>query len=292
MTDRITSLVHDGLTFDVYDEGPADGEVIVLLHGFPERSSCWRLVAPLLHAAGYRTVAMDQRGYSPGARPRRRRDYTMAALLADALALVEAVGGPTGSPDDTAKVHVVGHDWGAIPAWLLAAHHPDRIASLTAVSVPHPADFLKAMVRSSQLLHSWYMLAFQFPLLPERLLSSRSGAAERMTASFGMREDDIERFRTEIVEYGALPTALNWYRAMPLGDPRILRGRVAVPTTMVWSDGDVAVERWGPEHSRDRVDAPFRFVPLEGVSHWIPTHAPEALADAILDLVGSASARS
>ncbi|TNM46149.1 alpha/beta fold hydrolase [Nocardioides albidus] len=279
MGEPITSVVRDGLTFDVYDEGPADAEPILLLHGFPERSTCWRHVAPLLHKAGYRTVAMDQRGYSPGARPSRRRDYRAEELLGDALALADAVGG---------RVHVVGHDWGAIPAWLLAAHHPERVASLTAVSVPHPAAFLAAMVRSPQLLHSWYMAAFQVPLVPERLLGSGGRIADRMVSSFGMREDDVRRFRAEIVDAGILPTALNWYRALPLAGPGLLRRKVTVPTTMVWSDQDVAVERWGPEHTDRWVDAPFRFVPLEGVSHWIPTHAPDALAEAILDRVRSA----
>lgn len=277
-TGRITTVRRDSLTFDVYDEGPADGEVVVLLHGFPERSSSWRLVAPRLHAAGYRTLAMDQRGYSRGARPRGRRAYRMSELMKDVLALAEAAA-PEG------KVHLVGHDWGAVPAWLLAAHHPERVATLTAVSVPHPLVFLRAWVRSSQLLHSWYMAAFQVPLLPERLLGSRIRQADRMVASFGMTDEDVARFRTEIVDDGALTGGLNWYRAMPFEDPRILRRPVTVPTTMVWSDGDVAVGRWGPEHTDSLVDAPFRFVELQGVSHWIPTHAPDELAAAILDRV-------
>ena len=85
---------HDGLRFDVRDEGPLDGDVVVLLHGFPERSTSWRDVVPALHAQGFRTVAPDQRGYSPGARPRRRRDYRSAVLTADVAALIERVGGP------------------------------------------------------------------------------------------------------------------------------------------------------------------------------------------------------
>ncbi|HVK29019.1 MAG TPA: alpha/beta fold hydrolase, partial [Nocardioides sp.] len=216
------------------------------------------------------------------ARPRGRRAYTMGALLGDALALVDAV-----APDG--RVHLVGHDWGAIPSWLLAIHHPDRVASLTAVSVPHPAAFLTAMLRSPQVLHSWYMLAFQLPFVPELVLR-HSALADRMVGAFGMTEEDAARFRTEIVEYGALPTALNWYRALPFGDPRLVNGRVTAPTTMVWSDEDAAVEGWGPQNSDRWVDAPFRFVALEGVSHWIPTHAAEVLAETILDQVGSVSA--
>lgn len=277
MAERITSVERDGLELDVLDQGPLDGEAILLFHGFPETASCWRLVAPILNEAGFRTLAMTQRGYAPRARPRRRRDYVMAELLGDARALAEKVGG---------KVHVVGHDWGAIPSWLLAMHHPELVASLTAVSVPHPQAFLTSMVRSTQGLKSWYMLAFQVPWLPERILGSRREVGVRQLRAAGLTADDVARFREEIVDGGALTTALNWYRAMPLGDPRLTRGRVSVPTTMVWSDEDIALGRWGVEHTARLVDAPYRFVELNGVSHWIPTQAPEALAEAILDRVG------
>lgn len=279
--DRVSTVERDGLVLDVLDAGPLDGEPIVLLHGFPERATTWRHVAPLLQAAGYRTLALDQRGYSPRARPRRRRDYRAPELAADVLALVDAVAGPTG------RVHLVGHDWGAIPAWLLAQHHPERVRSLTAVSVPHPEAFLAAMVRSRQWMKSWYMLVFQLPFLPEWMLSNTSDRSARQMRAFGMSDDDIAHFRAEIVADGVLPTAINWYRAMPLTHPRAMRGRVTVPTTMVWSDGDTAVGRWGPEHSVRWVDAPFELVELAGVSHWIPTQAPEALAEAILRRAGS-----
>lgn len=273
-TSRISTITRDGLVLDVRDEGPLDGEVVVLLHGFPERSTTWRSVAPILHEAGYRTLAMDQRGYAPRARPRGRRAYRMSELLGDVRALAEAAGGP---------VHVVGHDWGAIPSWLLAIHHPELVTSLTAVSVPHPQAFLASMVRSTQGLKSWYMAFFQLPWLPERL--ARGDFLAQQLLRGGMTEEDVRRFRAEVVDDGAMTTALNWYRAMPLGDPRLARGRVTVPTTMVWSDDDIALGRWGVDRTAGLVDAPYRLVVLEGVSHWIPTQAPAALAAAILDRV-------
>ncbi len=273
--DRIATVDREGLTFDVLDEGPIDGEPIVLLHGFPERATSWRLVAPILHAAGYRTLAMDQRGYAPLARPPRRRDYRVTDLAADVVALIDRIGGPGH------KAHVVGHDWGAVVAWSLAADHPDRVRTLTAVSVPHPAAYLDALPRG-QVFKSWYMAAFQLPYLPE-LTARPGGVMEKMLRATGMTDDDVARFRTEIVDDGALPTALNWYRALPLTDPRTSGRKVRVPTTMVWSDGDTAIGRWGVEHCERYVDAPYRFVELEGVSHWIPTEAPEALAEAIVE---------
>ena len=126
---RLLRYRRDGLTFDVRDEGPLDGDPVVLLHGFPERNTCWREVAPLLHAQGLRTYAPDQRGYSPGARPPRRRDYTMDKLEADVVALIETVGRP---------VHLVGHDWGANTGWLAAAHRPDLVRTLDRRLRPSP----------------------------------------------------------------------------------------------------------------------------------------------------------
>jgi pimeloyl-ACP methyl ester carboxylesterase len=268
---RITSVTRHGLVFDVRDEGPVDGEPVVLLHGFPERATSWRYVSPILNAAGYRTLAMDQRGYSPGARPKRRRDYVQSELVADVVTLIDEVGG---------SAHVVGHDWGASVAWLVAIMHPEKVRTLTAVSVPHPGLFLKSWTRSTQGIKSWYMGFFQLPLVPEALAGSRlfQGWARRG----GMDDEAVDRFRREIVEDGALSTAINWYRALPLSDPRAVGGNVSVPTTLVWSDGDMFVGRWAVERSESVVDAPYRLVVLNDVSHWIPTEAPDALADAIL----------
>ncbi|MCL2543265.1 MAG: alpha/beta fold hydrolase [Nocardioidaceae bacterium] len=282
MTDANTeptkvSVGRDGLVFDVLDAGPRGGEVVVLLHGFPERATCWRYVAPILNQAGYRTLAMDQRGYSPAARPTRRREYQVTELSLDVVAMVDQLVGPD------ATVHVVGHDWGAMVAWALARHHADRIRTLTAVSVPHPQAFLASMPHG-QILKSWYMGFFQLPLLPE-LSATRSGVFDRLLRRAGMDRDDVRRVRAEVVDDGALRTAINWYRALPLSDPRAIRGNVGVPTTYVWSDGDTALGRWGAEHTGEYVHADYRFVELPGVSHWIPTHAPDPLAAAILERV-------
>ena len=273
---RLQHHDHDGLTFDVTDEGPLDGDPAVLLHGFPQRATCWRRVAPLLHEGGLRTYAMDQRGYSPGARPGRRRDHRLPLLVADVAALIETVGRP---------VHLVGHDWGAVVAWELAAQRPDLVRTLTAVSVPHPAAFLRAFLTSPQALRSWYMAAFQLPYLPE--LAAGSGWVEGRLQGMGMDEEQRRRFRTEIVEDGALTGGLMWYRALPLADPRHVAGPVTVPTTFVWSDQDPTIDRAGGRRTADHVRAPYEYVELPGVSHWIPEHAPGPLADAVLDRVRS-----
>lgn len=275
---RLTNYRHDGLTFDVRDEGPVDGDPVVLLHGFPERSTSWRIVAPLLHAEGYRTIAPDQRGYSPGARPGRRRDYRVSRLVADVAALVEEVGAP---------LHLVGHDWGAVVGWLLAAERPELLRSWTAVSVPHPRAFFEGGLFSSQLLRSYYVGLFQVPAVPERLAAREGGFFDQRLRASGMTDEELLRFRREMVEDGALPGALGWYRAAPLIDPRRTGGTVAVPTTLVWSDGDVAVARAGVDRTARWCTGPYELVVLEGVSHWIPTQAPRRLADAVLARMAS-----
>ena len=271
---RLLRYRHDGLTFAVRDEGPLDGDPVVLLHGFPERATSWRKVAPLLHPHGLRTYAPDQRGYSRDARPPRRRDYRLGRLVGDVTRLAETIGSP---------VHLVGHDWGSVVAWRVAAERPELVRTLTAVSVPHPGAFLRSELTPRQALLSWYLLAFQVPRLPERLLSRQ--VSDGYLRRGGMTAEEIDRFRSDIVEDGALRGGLMWYRAMFLEDPRQMSGPVRVPTTLVWSDGDAYVGRAGVDRTPAYVEADYRLVELPGVSHWIPTQAPEALAAAVLDRI-------
>lgn len=274
-------IPRDGMELRAVDSGPVDGEPVVLLHGFPQRTSSWDRVTPLLHAEGLRTIALDQRGYCPSARPRGRRAYRPSELIGDVLALLDTAG--------LADAHVVGHDWGAAVAWGIAGNHPGRVRSLTAVSVPHPAAFLKAMVVSDQLLRSWYMGFFQLPLIPELVLNSSGPGPARALARMGMTPEMIERYRDEMVTAGAIRGGLGWYRALPFAAPGQATARVTVPTTFVWSDDDPALGRGGAELTGRYVDADYRFVEMKGVSHWIPDERPVELADAIIERVRGAS---
>ncbi|HWN35159.1 MAG TPA: alpha/beta fold hydrolase [Pseudonocardia sp.] len=265
-----TQLTRDGLTFDVTEDGPPDGEPVVLLHGWPQHSDSWDAVVPRLTEAGYRTIRMDQRGYSPGARPRGRRAYRMTELMADAAALIDQYGG---------SAHVVGHDWGAGVAWALATAHPVKVRSLTSVSVPHPGAFLRALVTSRQGLMSWYMLFFQLPWLPERLLR---GQLARVLTRSGLSAAHARRDAARFTEPGAMTGPLNWYRALFLTNPRQASGPVRRPTLFVWSDGDTALGRHAAENTATYVRGPYQFEVLHGVSHWIPDEAPEQLASLLL----------
>ncbi len=164
-------MERDGLVFDVTTAGPPDGEPVVLLHGFPQSARCWEAVTPALTAAGLRTFAPDQRGYSPGARPAGRAAYRMTEVVADAAAVVEAALAETGRP----RAHVVGHDWGALVAWTLAGTRPELVRTVTGISVPPPRAMADALRRPRQLRASWYMAAFAVPGLAERVFAVPAG---------------------------------------------------------------------------------------------------------------------
>lgn len=269
----------NGLTFDVTDSGPADGQVVVLLHGFPQSADEWNGVVPALTAAGFRCLAPNQRGYSPGARPHGRRAYRVSELTGDVAALVDASGAE--------QVHLVGHDWGAVVAWAFANEHPHRVATLTALSVPHPAAFLAALGTSRQFLSSWYMYFFQLPWLPERFLLGPGGTQtkrfERMLVRGGQTPERAARDAAALANTGTLTTAVNWYRAMAFTDPRRTQTRTTVPTLFVWSDGDHFITRTAAERCAAWVAGPYRFEVLDGVSHWIPEEVPDRTAELLLD---------
>lgn len=257
------------LTFDAVAAGPADGRVVLLLHGFPQTSHSWRHVWPVLADAGYRVVAPDQRGYSPGARPDGVRAYAMAHLVADVVGLLAALG--------TDRADVVGHDWGAAVAWQLAARHPDRVRTLTAVSVPHPLAFAEALrTDDDQRRRSQYMRDFARPGYENVLLAN--DAAGLRAVFGGAPQVDADTYVARLGEPAVLRRCLDWYAAASRED---LQGLLPVqtPTLHVWSDGDVALGRTATLASRRHVAGPYRLQVLDGVSHWVPEQAADRLGE-------------
>lgn len=270
------SYRRDHLVFDVRDAGPPDGPVVVLLHGFPQRNDSWNAVIDRLTAQGYRCLAPNQRGYSSGARPSRRRDYRVSELVADVGALIDASGAQ--------RVHLVGHDWGAGIAWGVAAEMPERLVTVSPISVPHPGAFIKSFATSLQGLASWYMYFFQLPWLPERLLTPGNGARmAKLLRRTGLAPVAAERDAHAMSQPGALTAAINWYRAIPLSDLRGITQKVSVPTMYVWSDHDAALLPKSAHDTARYVSGEYRFEILPGVPHWIPDVEPDKLADLLLD---------
>jgi len=275
------SFSRGDLVFDVRDSGPAGGDPVVLLHGFPQDSRAFDRLSPVLHSAGLRTLAPDQRGYSPGARPAGRSAYALREVVDDVLALLDAAGLPS--------AHVVGHDWGGVAAWALAAWHPWRVRTLTALSVPHPAAMSQALVHSDQALRSSYIAFFQLPLVPEGVLLAGGGTVlRRMLLHGGLPEELVETYVERMREPGALTAALNWYRALPVG-ARTPIGKVRVPTLHVWGDGDAFLGRAATEATAEFVAGPYALEVLEGVDHWIPELAAERTGELVTAHVRSST---
>jgi pimeloyl-ACP methyl ester carboxylesterase len=200
----------------------------------------------------------------------------MTECVADAVAILDALG--------LDSVHLVGHDWGAIVGWFLAARHADRVRTLTAASVPHPAAFAEALSRNlDQRLKSSYVALFRQRHIAERLLLAGDAALLRFqcTAS-GLPASTVDNYIDPLTKPGALTAALAWYRAMSLAEFRTLE-QVDCPTTYVWSDRDRAIGRYAAQRCGEHVVGPYRYVQLPRVSHWIADVAPDSLAEAIID---------
>lgn len=275
---RLSTFTHEGLTFDVLDRGPLAGPTVVLLHGFPQDATAYDEVAGRLAEAGVRTLAPHQRGYSHGARPRRVSAYRMEHLVGDVIALLDAAG--------VQQTHVVGHDWGAAVAWSLAQRHPGRVQSLVALSVPHPAALAWALRHDrDQLRRSWYMLAFQSPVVPERLMARmmRRGTLRRM----GVPADAAERYAERLSRADQARGPLGWYRAA-LRSPRSMggmgQGMVTVPTTLLWGRRDPYLGRAAVERTARHVEGDYRFVEADA-GHWLPEKYPGGVVDEILSRV-------
>ena len=277
MTAREFTVAANGLVFDGLRWGPGDGTSVVCLHGFPQRCTSYTAVAERLADTGLQVVAPDQRGYSPGARPGQVADYALPQLVADAVAIIEALGAP---------VHLVGHDWGGVVGWQVAMRRPDLLASWTALSTPSPMALAEVLSRredpagDEQRARFGYMNLFRQEGTAERILLADEGTA--LAAVYGGFVP-AERVAEDVAFFavpGVLTAALSWYRAMSRADADGLTP-VTVPTTYLWGSGDPAFGRAAAESTGRFVDADYRFLPLEGASHWLPDEVPDAVATAI-----------
>ncbi len=269
-----TTIRANGFTFDARTAGPPKGPLVILLHGFPQSSYEWRKVMPTLGRAGYHVVAPDQRGYSPGARPIADAEYTIDNMVADTIAIAERFS--------ARKFHLVGHDWGAGVAWATAIAHPDRLRSLTAVSVPHPAAYAKASENPNgeQSKKKGYIDTFIAPGVAAGLANEGF-----LRAAFGgtATDADINEYMKVLGTTEAMDAALAWYRA---NDLRTGLGTdapsVKVPTLFVYGTADCCLGRDAADLTANYVAAPYRYEVLDGVTHWIPEAAKENLTELLV----------
>ena len=270
------------LVFDAVRAGADDGEPVLLLHGFPQNSGEWAGVLPALAAGGLSVVAPNQRGYSSGARPDQPEAYQTALLVNDVVSIISALGWQS--------AHLVGHDWGAIIAWWVAATCPDVVRTLTALSVPHPGAFGSALVQDPvQREKSGYIGFFRNDPTKARDVLLRADAITLRTMYGGSvspadMDDYVEFFADD--EGAALVAGMRWYEAMSEREMMSVPA-VSVPTTFVWGDDDVAIGATAAHACAQYVTGEFDFRVLEGRGHWLPDEDPSAVIDAIKARVGA-----
>ena len=249
--------------------GPPDGPAVILLHGFPDDRHGWNRQMLPLADAGFRVIALDQRGCGEAAAGTSLRSYTVSRLVDDVEATLGALG--------IERAHLVGHDWGGIVGWTAAIEHRSWLERLVIVNVPHPAVFARFVrTHPSQLLKSWYMLFFQLPAIPEMLLGAgraapltRALTASALPAAF--TREELERYRSVWSTPGKIKGMLDWYRAVRLGP--VPRGRVEAPTLIVWGERDIALDRRLAALSAERCDD-VTLATLEAAGHWPHRESP------------------
>ena len=271
------------LIFDALAAGKPGAPLVLLLHGFAESMQCWRAQVTALADAGYRAIAPSQRGYSPGARPdvRDTANYHIDRLMDDAMAIVGASG------YGAQRFHLAGHDWGGSIAWSLADRYPERIASLTVLSRPHPNAFNRAlqMPDGEQAQRSRHHRWFLEPDAAEIVLADNAKWLRERLAANGVPDTAIAKHLAVLGNKDAMEGALAWYRAR--GAIRGPLGMIKVPTLYIWGDADDTVGRTAAEGTVDFVSAPYRFEVLPGVGHFAADQAPARVSELMLEHVAA-----
>ena len=270
----------NGITLHVVQAGPANGEVVILLHGFPEFWHAWIKQIPALVEAGYRVWIPDQRGYNLSEKPQGSSAYDIEILARDVVGLIDASG--------QERVALIGHDWGAAVAWWVAGKYPERLTQLVILNVPHLAIMFRTLMRSwTQLRRSWYIFFFQLPRLPEASLRRNNwtnairalkGSARRGT----FNDADLAAYPAAWSQPGAITGMINWYRAAVRRQRKMSRlGRITTPTLMIWGAHDIALGREMAQPSIDLCDD-GRLEFIEEAGHFVQHEEPERVNDLIV----------
>jgi pimeloyl-ACP methyl ester carboxylesterase len=267
-----------------FASGPKDGPVVVLLHGFPEFWYSWnRQIAPLA-AAGFRVIVPDQRGYNLSSKPSGVASYALTELVSDVIAIADQL--------DQQKIFLAGHDWGAAVAWSAALLHPQRIAKLAVVNVPHPSVMRKFLTtRLRQFRRSWYMFFFQLPWLPETLLSAfdyRVAARSLLRSSRPgtFLPEDLAQYRAAWSQPGAFTAMINWYRALFRFRTKFVNRTVHVPTRILWGKRDAFLLSEMAQESLRYCDNAELFT-FADATHWLQHEEPARVSELLIEFLRS-----
>lgn len=264
--------------------GPKDGRVVVLLHGFPEFWYGWRKQIEPLAAAGFRVLVPDQRGYNLSSKPEGVASYALTELVSDVIVIADQLG--------QQKILLAGHDWGAAVAWSAALLHPERIAKLAVVNVPHPSVMRRFLnTRLRQMLRSWYIFFFQIPWLPERIFSAfgfHAGTRALLGSSRPgtFSAEDLVQYRAAWSQPGALTSMIHWYRAALRHRTRFPDRTVRVPTRILWGERDkFLLVEMARESLRYCTNA--ELIPFPNASHWVQHEEPSRVSQLLVEFFQS-----
>jgi len=268
------------VTLNTVVAGSKNGPAVVLLHGFPEFWYSWHKQIDPLGAAGFRVVVPDQRGYNRSSKPSGVRSYALTELVSDVIAIADQLG--------QERIFLAGHDWGAAVAWSVALLHPNRVARLAILNVPHPSVMRRYLMQDRrQLRKSWYMLFFQIPYLPEAFLSAsnfRRGTASLVGSSRPgtFSAGDVAQYRAAWLQPGALTGMINWYRAAFRHRAKFPDRTVRVPTRILWGMRDAFLTA---EMARDslRYCTDAELIQFPDATHWLQHEEPVRVSQILVD---------
>ncbi|HYW22568.1 MAG TPA: alpha/beta hydrolase [Terriglobales bacterium] len=281
---RELQLASNGLHFRCLADGPDDGPLALLLHGFPEGAESWSAQLQALAGSGYLTVAPDLRGYGGSDCPEGEEAYRMPHLVGDVVGLLDALG--------RERCHLAGHDWGALVGWSVASHLPERLLTWSALSVGHPSAFTGAIRDDpDQQSRSAYVGLFQLRGKAEAVLEEDGHRRLRRMFAVGPRPDaippaDIDTFVRSMARPGRLTAGLNYYRAN-VGDPDVERELaphpIRTPSQLLWGDQDPAVGTASAQRTERCAAGEYRLEVLEGAGHWLQFERPADVSRLLLE---------
>ncbi len=256
-----------------------DGDGVILLHGFPQTSAAWEPLCAQLAARGYRVAAFDQRGYSPGARPRGVDNYTIDKLVGDVRDVADALGFD--------RFHLAGHDWGAAVGWGVVMTWPERVLSWTALSIAHSYAFAEAVkTDADQRRRSLYFLLFRRRWLPELVLGFGNRYLMRSIMYRWMPDEHAREYLRTFAEPGALTGALNWYRAMGRGGAPKPDPWIETPVLFIWGNRDPAAGRAAVDLQGPYLRGDYRFIELDA-GHWLLERRADEVLPAIVEHIAA-----
>ena len=278
-----TQVVVNGLSLHVVEAGPAEGPLLILLHGFPEFWWGWRhQIAPLAES-GYHVLAPDLRGYNLSDAPQQISSYILDILVTDVIALADHY--------KAERFYLVGHDWGGIVAWGVAANHANRLERLVVMDAPHPDLWTEDLLKHpTQALRSTYVALFQLPWLPEQVLGALDFAALRSMVEASARQDafkpgEIERYAKAWAQTGSLTAMLNYYRALRKRKKPDLPARILCPTLVLWGEKDSFLEHHVAKASLDLWSNGQLFI-VKNATHWLHLEEPAVVNSKIIEFFG------